>query len=972
MIEDAVASSPPTTLERAEPLDAIKRLLRGVRERGAMLVIEGPMGLGKSRLLDLAADEAAAEGYPVLRATGGEFERDYPLAVTFALFDSYHARATPAERRALFRGRAALVEPLLTGAVDTTVQPRTPEEFTLLHGLHWCVVNLCDRGPLVLIVDDVQWADDLSLRFLTYLAQRLQGLPVALVVAVNTSDPHARSEAVTALVAATQLPTLSPAPLSLEAVARLIRESGAVASPSADLVAACWEVTQGNPFLVRALVDALGANEGDILGAGRQDLRLFAPESVRRRVLLRVTGLGRPALALARACAVLGEDASLRRAGELAGLDAAACLDAADALEAAQIISSSAVLTFTHPMIRSAIYRDLTRGEAARLHTGAARVLRATGAPADRIGRHLLAGVPVSERWGWEALDEAARDAIRKGSPAGAVRLLRFAVESDPPDSLRPRLFLALGLAEAAAGETVSLEHFSAAVELLEEPGVKAEALYGLGQTLYRYGRQDEAAASFRRGVEMFHGCDDELELRFEAAYTSAVHDVAPLIGPAEQALAGWVAGLAETRKLTAAERTMLANHAFFRAMRCDPADEVAALARRALGDGDLLREETSESIVVYFAIACLLYCGHFDEAEAAVEDAMEDARQRGSGLAFAEASQWRAMIRLAQGRIELAMLDAQSAIAGMDRGWRAGVPVPQAILAECLVERGDLDGAGAVLDHVESQLPQRLTGGLRAWYHVARALLANARGEHAAALDEVREAESARRPFGPANPAMLSWAVPGALAARGTGDLAMARRFADAELAAVRSFGAPALLGRALRVSALVDEGLGNEERLREAVSALEGSGAELELAKALLDLGRVTRHQREPAASRPYLRRAMDLAHRCGATRVEQLALDELLASGARPRRTALTGPASLTPSERRIVDLVVKGMTSRAIAEALFLTKNTVDWHCRNACQKLGVQSRRELRQRYDEKLGSESPNVEESQPKGESPA
>ncbi|HWI70989.1 MAG TPA: AAA family ATPase [Baekduia sp.] len=950
MTEDAGALSQSPTVERGEELAAINGLLRGVREHGAMLVIEGPMGVGKSHLLDLAAEQAESEDFTVLRASGGEFERDYPLAVVFALFESYHARATPAERRDLFRGRAALVEQLLTGTVDTSVRPRTPEEFTLLHGLHWCVVNLAERGPLALIIDDVQWADDLSLRFLTYLVQRLHGLPVALTAALNTSDPAARSESVNALVAAAQMPTLFPAPLSVDGVGRLIRESG-ITTATDELVADSWQVTQGNPFLVQALVDALRTNENEILAGGRSELALFAPESVRRRVLLRVTGLGRTALALARACAVLGHDASLKRAAVLAELEPSIGLDAADALEAAHVIAAGEVLGFTHPMIRSAVYRDLTRGERARLHTRAARLLYDAGAAPDRTGRHLLAGVHVAEPWAWEALGDAARDAIRKGAPAAAVRLLRHALESEPSPAFRPRLLLDLGLAEAAAGEIVSLEHFHAAVELLDEPRGKADALYALGQTLYRYGRQDEAAVTFRRGIELFDESSADLKLRFEAAYTSSVHDVAPLIGPAEASLAGWVGGLGDRRTLNGAERTMLANHAFFRAMRCDPADQVAALARRALGDGELLRAETSESIVVYFAIGCLLYCGHFGEAEAAVEEALADARRRGSGLAFAEGSQWRAMLRLAQGRTESAMFDAQVAIDGMERGWRSGVPVPQAIIAECLIERGDLDGAADVLRNVEDYLPQRPTAGLHAWYFVARAMLHNVRGAHTAALDDVQIAEELRAPFGPTNPAMLSWAIPGALAARGTGDLGKARRFADGELALARRFGAPALLGRALRVSSLTGDGPGDLETLREAVAVLENSGAQLELAKALLDLGRVLRHQREPASSREHLRRAMDLAHQCGAARVERMALDELLASGARPRRTALTGPSALTPSERRVVELVARGMTSRAIAETLFLTKNTVDWHCHNVYQKLGVRSREELRQHYN---------------------
>src|SRR5205823_2970187 len=100
------------------------------------------------------------------------------------------------------------------------------------------------------------------------------------------------------------------------------------------------------------------------------------------------------------------------------------------------------------------------------------------------------------------------------------------------------------------------------------------------------------------------------------------------------------------------------------------------------------------------------------------------------------------------------------------------------------------------------------------------------------------------------------------------------------------------------------------------------------------------------ERVASREPLRRALDLAHQCGATALEQQARDELLASGARPRRAAATGLDALTPSERRIAELAASGAGNRQIAELLFLTKNTVEWHLKHVYRKLDVGSREDL--------------------------
>jgi DNA-binding NarL/FixJ family response regulator len=136
------------------------------------------------------------------------------------------------------------------------------------------------------------------------------------------------------------------------------------------------------------------------------------------------------------------------------------------------------------------------------------------------------------------------------------------------------------------------------------------------------------------------------------------------------------------------------------------------------------------------------------------------------------------------------------------------------------------------------------------------------------------------------------------------------------------------------------------DEERLRESVAALEGSTARLEHAKALAALGSALRLARRPTEAREPLRRALELAAACGAQGLADHVRSELHAAGSRPRRDALSGVESLTPSERRVVDLATAGHTNRDIAQELYVTPKTVEVHLSNAYRKLGISSRREL--------------------------
>jgi len=170
-------------------------------------------------------------------------------------------------------------------------------------------------------------------------------------------------------------------------------------------------------------------------------------------------------------------------------------------------------------------------------------------------------------------------------------------------------------------------------------------------------------------------------------------------------------------------------------------------------------------------------------------------------------------------------------------------------------------------------------------------------------------------------------------------------------QLALARKVGTPATLGVALRAhGAAADAAHPGQhpagKSLAEAVGLLETTPARYELALALAELGSFLRRSGRRADARGPLRRALDLAQRTGAAPLAERARRELLAAGARPRRTALTGPDALTSAERRVAGLAADGLSNRQIAQHLFITQPTVETHLRHAFQKLGIASRADL--------------------------
>jgi predicted ATPase len=264
----------------------------------------------------------------------------------------------------------------------------------VIHGLYWLAVNGSGAAPLLVAVDDLQWADPASADFVLYLASRLEGLPVALVVSWRAGEAGSNADRLARLEQIAANGLVHPAPLSRTAARDLL--AGAFGQPPADRFAdACHVVTGGNPFLLQELAAALRADGIDPGEAAVGRVAGLGPRSVARAVSFRVARLGLAAGERARAAAILGDGAQLRHAAALAGVGLADAATAADRLAGIGVFEPGTPLRFVHPIVRTAVHDDIPETERGVRHAEAARLLAAEGADLEQVCAHLVVCEPA-------------------------------------------------------------------------------------------------------------------------------------------------------------------------------------------------------------------------------------------------------------------------------------------------------------------------------------------------------------------------------------------------------------------------------------------------------------------------------------------------------------------------------------------------------------------------------------------------
>ena len=926
--------APAGLLEREAERGVLERAVEeAVGGAGGVVVVEGHAGVGKTQLLRLAAELGETAGMRVLRARGSELDQAFGFGMIRQLFES-----TVRKLPDLFSGGA---EPA-AGVFST----RSAELnlavglFGSLQSLYWLAANLAERQPLLLLADDVHWADTASLRWFAFIAERIEDLPLLLVCATRSGEPDADQELLDVLTGSS-VDVVRPAPLSADAVALMVHSRLPGAADAFTL--ACHRATRGNAFLLRELLGEL-ANAG-IEGSTADAPRVpdFGSERVGRAVRRRLRRLSDEAIAVANSVAVLGPPAPLEDVAALTELGAETVGEAADSLAAVNILTTGLRVDFVHPVVRSAVYEQIPPRRRERLHEHAAALMQARNAGSELVAGHLLRVPPAADSARVDVLRAAGREAGARGAADAAVRYLRRALAEPPPLPERGATLHELGLAEAADRQRENFEqHLRQAIATTEDAVTRSEIALDLGRAVASCGEFRGSVQIFYEALDGIADPEDRVAVELEAEMLAmAFHEFTCTTLAASH----WQRRFRQLETGAVLAPATLAPLVVALAAARPPAVDAIALAERLFDAGGV---DAPNSVLVGAVGNGLIYAGALSRAVVLYGDSIDAAARRGNRLTVAWQSTMRAKASLRLGNVRSAEADARLALDLFEVGsGEPGIAWCLAHLLDALLVRGALDEAQNLLEPSAeaaaaggATLPVALLRTSLAYFHLAR-------GQ---ALSALREARAAGRLVSAtiSNPYCCDWrsAAARALSALGRGD--EARALAEDELADARRYAVREAEGSALRTLGLVSTGSEGTELLLESVRVLEQAEGRLEHARSVLEYGASLRRSGLRTQAAGVLREALDESARMGASALADRAHEELVAAGGRPRRDrrTLTGPESLTAGEDRVARLAAAGLSNREIAQRQFVTVKAVQWHLRNVYRKLELTSRQEL--------------------------
>jgi tetratricopeptide (TPR) repeat protein len=708
--------------------DAFDRVAAG---HLTIVLVEGEAGIGKTRLLAEALDDARARGLQVVTGRAQELERTRPFGVLADAFACDGSSPDP-RRRAI----AALLATRLGDREALTVSSDPGLQFQAVDAFLELLESLALDGPLVVGLDDLQWADPSSLLTLGTLAGRLADVPLALVGCLRLLPrPPELTRALGAVEAAggRRLPL---GPLGEDAVAELVAEVVA-AEPGRRLLA---EVAGagGNALFATELVGAL-LQEGAIRVAdGRAELAEVAeaplPATLRLTILRRLGLLPDHTLEALRAASILGSSLSLTDLSTTTGRSALELSSAlAEAIRARVLEDDGDGLRFRHDLLREALYEDLPAGVRVALHREAGRRLAAGGAPALRVAEHLVRGAAAGDGEAVAWLARAAREAAPR-SPATAADLLERALAlADPADPDRDRLLAERADALMWSGRLPDAE--AACRSLLERgpgPSPAATGRLLLARTLATQGRMRESLQELER-LRQAPALGDELRAGAGAAEAMARLQLGDLEGAATAAAQAHAAALPGDHPAVILALTALAIVEELRAdlpRALQTADEAVRLADRSP------RRRGHQEVV------------HLTRGNILMElDRLQDARstlQTGRRIGEELGVRWRLPLyqavlgteRFLAGEWDDAVAELEAAVAlAEETGERHSLVLTSSVRSLIALHRGELRQAEAAAAGAEAELADSGHRFRSHWATWARALLQEAEGASRDAL---------------------------------------------------------------------------------------------------------------------------------------------------------------------------------------------------------------------------------------------
>jgi DNA-binding CsgD family transcriptional regulator len=900
---------PPGLLDRVSERDALDRLIAGVHAgQSRVLVLRGEAGVGKTALLGYLA--GAADGCRIARAAGVESEMELAFA-------GLHALCAPLLDR--LGNLPGPQRDALSTALGLSAGP-PPDRFLIGLAVLSLLADVAEEQPLVCIVDDAQWLDQVSAQTLAFAARRLLAERVGLVFARRESADEHVFDGLPELVveglgpdeARLLLGTTMPGPLDELVQARILGEAG------------------GNPLALLELPRGLAPTAiagGFGLPAQRPLTSRIEHGFVRR--LQPLPAETRRLLLLA-AAEPIGDVPLLWRAADLLGIGP----EAAGPAQAAGLIEIGVRVRFRHPLVRTAVYRSASLPERREVHRALAEATDPGLDPARRAWHRAGAADRPDEAVAGE-LELSAGQAQARGGMAAAAAFLERATALTPDPALRGLRALAAAEAMLRAGA------FDAALVLLttaEEAPLDAlpRAQIDLlrAQIAFASSHGSEAAPLLLDAARRLEPLDEALAREtYLEALSAAV--LAGRTGVAEVARAA--RRLPPTPSRPRVADLLLDSLTALFTDGYAAATPIRRRAVQAFRSGDFTVEEGLRWLWAATSEAAELWD---DEGWAVLSARHVDmARAAGALSVLPLTLHARAVADVLAGELDA----AASLVAELDAVQQATgttlAPYAALVLAAW---RGREQEVGEIVEATLSDIVARGEGVGVLIAQWARAVLANGLGRYDDALHAAREA--AEHPHDPAPGHWGRCELVEAAVKSGRPELAAAQ-FAHLD-EVTRAADTDWALGVRARAHAMLSDGQAAERLYREAIDRLERTRIRGELARAHLVYGEWLRLEGRGADARSQLRIAFAELTRIGADAFADRARRELLATGETVRRPAAGVRAALTPQEAHIARLAAEGQTNPEIGARLFISPRTVEYHLRKVFTKLGVSSRKEL--------------------------
>lgn len=927
-----------TLLERESELGAVDGVLTdlcGTRpgdpsgpRTGGVIAFAGPGGAGKTTLLGEMRRRAAARGCTVLSARGGEHEQGLAFHVVRQLFQPVLAATSEEEHRRILGNWYDIVAPAVGLVVSD--DGGSPDPQGVRDGLDWLVTRYAvEHAPVVVILDDVHWADAESLDWLTRFAPRAEDLPMLLAVGYRPEDLSADAAGVRGLTGRQGSRAHVLAPLTPAGVGRIVRE---VLGEEADeaFCRECWAVTGGNPFEVVELTAKIRDREMKPQPENLAVLRELVSSAKDSGLNDRLTRLGTAAVRLAWAVAVLGIEATPVLTANVAGLSETDAAEVAARLADARILAQprpgNQPLEYLHPLIATAVYRAIPGALRVAMHGQAATVVLTAGRGSAAAGRHLLEMHPEGDGWVVQQLREAAREYVRAGAPEAARRCLARALREPPGVEERAAVLYELGCSALLTEPETTINHFRAALEEpVLDPALREAAILRLAQAYGHSGRTETAAHIV--GEEAARACSARVRLRMQAEHFmwSAFRADEPDSPARSRRLSRLVDHLSGRGS---AERYLLALRAWDAVVRGEPADSALRYAEEALGDGLSWTDGDWGFEVPILVALTFMYCDQPGRAEELFNNGIAEFEHKGwRGAHLAFGLTLLGYIRYRRGRLAEAEELVREGLRIADRVGRTTPAHWAAIgtLVETLLRRGRVEEARALA----AAHDYGVTVPKAVVYPDAQAVhgkLLLAQGMHREAQAQLVAAGERLDARGMRNPAWCPWQLELAHAVALT-DPDQAMRVAQEAVRRARQFGTRSAIGRTLHAAALVTQGSERVKLLAEAVAHLERSPSSYELAVALVDHGTALRRVGLPQEAADRLYRALESAMQCGADALVIRARDELSAAGMRPLQLRADETGTLTSQEQAAAERAALGWADEHIAEDLVTDVRTV---------------------------------------------